>query len=313
MSTSGLGIVWKCDSKAAQEAEGLWFMMHSEFPDDPNLQAAVVNYLDESGTGDESKFLVVGGPVFRKAEFVTISGEWNSMLRYNSIVPPFKMRDFVRPHGRYCGMLPEMKIALFTAVAGLINKYKVYSLDVAVEKASFDARLDERVKKRLVGPYAMAFLITAMRNCLIARRQDYHKRIAYLADEQSKSWTEQVHDARRLIRQWEADSKYQANMGSVTFDTDSHVPALQAADAVAWVARRVLDYGTLDKEFAPLADIISPHVERPGSTSIGHLSYVVSSEVIGLLAAQIDGWLSSNGDLPDSLTAFVPAIGESFL
>jgi hypothetical protein len=151
----------------------------------------------------------------------------------------------------------------------------------------------------------MAFLITAMRNCLIARRQDYHKRIAYLADEQSKSWTDQVHDARRLIRQWEADSKYQANMGSVTFDTDSHVPALQAADVVTWAARRVLDYGVLDKEFAPLADIISPYTDRPGSTPIGHLSYAVPSEAIELLATQIDGWLSSNGDLPDSLTALM--------
>jgi hypothetical protein len=41
------------------------------------------------------------------------------------------------------------------------------------------------------------------------------------------------------------------------FDTDDRVPALQAADVLAWSARRRQVDGTLAGEFAPLQDALT--------------------------------------------------------
>ena len=167
------------------------------------------------------------------------------------------MTDFVRPFGKHVGMFPEMKIALFRDVAELINGHKLYSLSVSVRKEDFDSVLSDDVRKRLIGPYGMAFFCAALFVDDFPRRSLTFaaERTTFLVDT-GFSFSEQLVASHKSIIDLQRVKGQAVFAGSLTFDTDDRIPALQAADVIAWAERRK-EVDGLKGEFEPLDKIIT--------------------------------------------------------
>jgi hypothetical protein len=124
--------------------------------DDPNRKLAVLTcYCDDSGSHEESKMAVVGAVVMSKEVFIDFCREWQRILKEFRI-DKVHMADFVRPHGRYCTMPPEMKHALCTSVGYAISYFKAYSISAAVPNADCKRLLSKVVYRHFMGPYALA-------------------------------------------------------------------------------------------------------------------------------------------------------------
>jgi hypothetical protein len=82
-------------------------------------------YFDDSVSDDQrSAATIIAGPVFEKDGLIALDAQWKRILKNYRIESPLHMVDFVRPHGKHSSMYREMKIALFSELATVINQKK---------------------------------------------------------------------------------------------------------------------------------------------------------------------------------------------
>jgi hypothetical protein len=230
--------------------------------------------LDDSGTHDQSPLVVIGGPVFSRIEHKEFSKRWAKMHSDRKIVPPLHMTDFVGM-GKYAGWYPEIKRELFQAASKIINDHRFYSVAVAVSRDDFEARLSQEVRKGLIGPYAFAFFTAVLSNLTaIEHSKLFEGRISYLVDLGSPL-PEQLREAHELIVNAQKGTRGESRIGTLALDTDTNVPALQAADVIAWSVRRKQIDGCLPEGFEPINSVI----DQEGL----HVSVVISSDNIAML------------------------------
>ena len=74
----------------------------------------------------------------------------------------------------------------------------------------------------------------------------------------------------------------------MTFDTDDRVSALQAADVVAWSARRRAN-GILEGDFSPLNEVLSVP---------SHSHIPITENAIKFISKPILNWVYSKGEMP---------------
>ena len=155
------------------------------------------------------------------------------MLSERKMEPPLHMKDFVGM-GKYAGWYPEFKRELFLAASKIINELKFYSVAVVVSRDDFEAELAEEVRKTLIGPYAFAFFCAVLSNLSAIEHSKYFEgKISYLVDLGS-GFPEQLRAAHTLIVNAQKGTAGEFRIGTFAQDTDTNVPALQAADVIAW-------------------------------------------------------------------------------
>jgi len=265
----------------------------------------LTHYCDDSGTNDPSPVTAIGGPVMSKQSFKSFDGLWAKLLDSYGIFGPLHMRDFVRPHGRHIGIYPEMKLALFSAVAKLINQHKFYSAFVGIPQPDFRGLMPEEARKELIGPYALAFFLAVMVNQSIAGRISNKETVMACLVDHGSSHPDQLIAAHRLLQQREAKSGGFRHTAAMGFDTDERISALQAADVIAWCARKRQIAGPLSGEFAQLSDVVAEHHPK-ATTWIGtHAHVTLPPEGIEMWAKPIRNWLRSTGSVPPTLEDFL--------
>jgi hypothetical protein len=255
-------------------------------------------YYDDSisGTDDVSPITAIGGPVMSHDRFVQFNDKWLKMLYRYRICPPLHMQDFVRPSGKHIGMYPELKLSLLEA-ADIINEGKLYSVSAGIPNTEFNALIPEEVRKRLIGPYALAPFCAIQMNQYVARKaQDHDLMISYLIDSGS-SYPEQLLRAHGVLLEHER-SKGVSHTGAIGFDTDSHVSALQAADIIAWSARRREVYGALEGDFAPLAAVLEENHDPSSGWRGSHAHVNIPREGLEMWSKPILAWLYETGKPP---------------
>ena len=250
----------------------------------------MTSYLDDSVTDGASGVVTIGGPVFSRIQSKAFSNRWKTLLGKHRVDEPLHMTDFSGPMGKHRGMYPEMKLALFQGLVNLINEHKSYSISVMVSQADFTSQLTKEVQKTLIGPYALAFFSAIVVNNEWARRQNPGNRVAYLIDEGS-SHTEQLLSAHAVIASVEKTPGEFCYTGTIAFDTDDRFPALQAADVIAWAARRKQIHGSLSEEFEPLNEVLSQ--KKPS-----HVNIPIHPRGIKMLADPINLWIARRGSIP---------------
>ena len=257
---------------------------------------ALTCYLDDSGSHEESSWVVVGSFLMNRTNFLAFDERWKEMLKEFSI-DYLHMADFVRPHGRFCTWHSEMKIALFREVVRLINQHKIYSLGVAIQNSDFKALFSIEVYRKLLGPYAFGFISTMLFNCGIAQVHQLKRRVAYLGDKGSKNHHDQLDSAHTIISEWERRHG-NANIGAIAFDYDDRVCALQAADAIAWTIHRQHETQEFGQDFVPLLSLFEKQCGPTGKPIRPHHTLVVP--LIGLLSfsTTINNWLIGTGEMP---------------
>jgi hypothetical protein len=247
-------------------------------------------YFDDSGSDHRSSVAAIGGPVMSRILFREFGKEWPTMLGAYRIPEPLHMVDFVRPYGKHIGMGHEMKLALFHDVAKIINRHKVYSLSVTISQDDFLDLLGSEVRRNVIGPYAMAFLyaVVMIRGVWQANKRRFST--GYLIDDGS-AHKDQLLAAHSEVMRRERETRSFRYTAAMAFDTDDRVPALQAADVIAWSARRRETTGTLSGEFEPLNELFSK--DHPP-----HAHLRIPRDEIESFAAPINDWISRNGSLP---------------
>jgi hypothetical protein len=261
-------------------------MHHSYSPGRTTFELTA--YLDDSGSDDLNPITTIGGPVMSKDALLDFSNAWSKLLPPYRVQQPLHMKDFIRPHGQHSGMFREMKLSLFRAVADIINGHKLYSTSVAVSGADFNSLLSEEVRKSLIGPYALGFFTTILthHNMSSTSLLFAAERITCVVDT-GFPFSEQLVKAHASIIDLHKAKGQACFVGSLRFDKDDQVPALQAADVIAWAARRREVSGLAD-EFEPLKGVV-------GGDRHFHISLPKSG--IDAFAKPINNWLSI-GTLP---------------
>ena len=290
------------DKSAADQdyIEYLWYLMHHRENGDEAM-TFLTSYYDDSGSDDLSPVTAIGGPVMLKEACIAFNTVWLKLLEQYRVFGPLHMTDFVRPYGKHIGMHFELKLALFSEIARLINEHKVYSVSVGIPQPDFRAAMPEEVRKELIGPYALAFFCAVMINQGVARLISDKETVvmAYLVDHGS-SHADQLLAAHGLLQKREAAAGGFRHTAAIGFDTDDRVSALQAADVIAWCARKRQISGALTKEFEPLNEVLAeiPAIPARSKRAGGHQHIVIPQEGIEMWAKPIRNWISVTGQPP---------------
>lgn len=253
-------------------------------------------YLDDSGSDDNSALVTCGGPLMSQGQFRGFARRWAAMYRRNQysgyvMEPPLHMSDFVGS-GKYAGLYPEFKRHFFFDVARLINEHKAYSVSIAVSQTDFRTELDEDVRRHLIGAYAFAFFVLIVANQSLTKHLPHGPyRTAYLVD-RGFGHQEQLDQAHALTVRFEKAMGGFRYTGALTTDADDGVPALQAADAIAWASRQIELRGKLPEGFEPLNEVLRDDPPSP------HVTIPIPRDGIHMLANPILNWISKHGTMP---------------
>jgi hypothetical protein len=270
--------------------DDLWFLLHHS-EDEDRLVLGLTSYLDDSGSDDGSKLVTIGGPVMSRIQFKAFSARWARMLSKHRVGALLHMSDFVG-HGKHAGWYPEMKRSLFLDASALIAQHKLYSISIAISQDDFRSELSEKVRENLIGPYAFAFFVAVTTNQTVSEKSKTGpRRISYLVDS-GFGHPEQLSIAHQVIVNLEIGMGGFRHTGALGFDTDDNVPALQAADVIAWASRKRQLAGVLPEGFEPLAEVLNE--DRINL----HAHIGIPKGGIKMLADPINNWLSRNGALP---------------
>jgi hypothetical protein len=227
----------KIDVKFSQNINDFWWLMHRS--DDPNRQILVTCYLDDSGTDVHSEHTVVGGILLNKYALQHFENVWPNLLTYHRIKNSLHMKDFGNPEGPYKLWTYENKFKLFADIVALINYLKIYTIAATLNQKQFNSILDKEFKKAM-GIYGMCYMLCAFSNYKIAELNNYKNNIAYVLDLGTKNVGHVIATHRAMRKMQKEDPTMISNVGTIAFEDDEHVVALQAADMIAWAMRRKL-------------------------------------------------------------------------
>lgn len=134
----------------------------------------MICYLDDSGSDDGSPLVTCGGPLFWRLQAKAFTERWPKLYERNQfrgydLRPPLHMVDFAGM-GKYAGLFPEFKRALFRDVVQLVHEHKLFSISIAISGQEFDNELSPEVRRGLIGPYALGFFSAVLLNQGVAER-----------------------------------------------------------------------------------------------------------------------------------------------
>jgi hypothetical protein len=239
------------DTENSHTLASLWWAMHHS--DDPDLQALVVScYLDESATDGSTPIAVVGGLLINSLHFVGLDKKWRAMLDEFSLWPGLHMKDFGRHH-RFAHMPPDKCESIFTRAAEIIKEHNICTIAATLEQDRYKALLS-RGLRRYASAYGLCFMACVAGSHKIAQAHNYQKRVAFVVDP-GNPYAEQVFFMHQALVEAQTDENF-LNLGSLTFDKDDNVTALQAADVVCWAVRRRATGYPFVNGFEPIEKIL---------------------------------------------------------
>jgi len=253
-------------------------------PDSENPQRkalALSHYIDDSGTHEDSKLVVMGGPVFLQRHFFEFHYEWDRILARHSTTSPISMKQF-NQHRELGHLGPDERVALFQDLVHLINQRKVYSLTVEVDNLDFQTFFPTQKYRGLIGPAPLAFFECMVLDSIIARDQNASGKTAFMVAH-SHNDIEMV-DAHAFLQSYLANREAVVQtVGALTFDSPRDVNALQAADLVAWANRRKALGEQFTSGFEPL-ELLTRTVETESRPPMIHFHYRFNPEKVESLA-----------------------------
>jgi len=225
-----------------------------------------------------------------KRPFTRLDALWGKMLS-DYRIDSLHMADFVRPYGRYIGMYPELKLALFAKAVKTIKANAEYSLSVDVPLPDYRRSFSKDFQRNILSPYAVAFIGMCQFNAKLARGNRYPDKLSYVMDTGNPySGQVQLGHAFQVFVEKAFGQRF---TGRLTFESDDGNTALQAADVISWSVQR-RSANALTGEFAPLEELFKSRHTRDNVPISPHYFYSVKAEMLGKLkrlsdAAQVKG------------------------
>ncbi|MBF0505792.1 MAG: hypothetical protein HQL09_03055 [Nitrospirae bacterium] len=163
------------------------------------------------------------------------------------------MDEFVEK-GEFGHIRYKDRFNFFSEAVELTNNCKVYSIAATLNKQEYEQYIHEKIRKTF-SIYGFCFMLLAYINGRQAQHMKFREKIAYLFD--YAPHRNHIMVARDRILEWEKENKFIKNMGSLTFDGDVNISALQVADIVAWGVRRKISNIQLNKGFEPIENLFN--------------------------------------------------------
>jgi len=259
---------------------------------------ALTCYLDESGL--EKQTVLLAGCVLSKVSHIRLDERWRRLL-YRYRIDSLHMTDFVRPHGRYISMYPELKMALFTDAVTTIRSRADYTIAVDVSIPAYEKFYSQSCQREIISPYGIAFIGVTQYNVKLARDMRYPDRLSYLMDT-GNPYAGQFQFGHALWSFMERQNGISFT-GTLTFDNDDNESALQAADLIAWAVQRRSGEG-LANEFSPLLKLFRERYTRDGVPKSPHFAYTFRPDMMALLKQESD---AARGTTPEQLMELLKA------
>jgi hypothetical protein len=275
----------------------LWWLMHHS-SDKKRKAIALAHYVDDSGTHDDSKLVVMGGPVFLQSRFFEFHYEWDRILARHGIVGPIHMCEF-NQYRRFGHLGRDERSALFQDLVYLINQNKAYSLTVEVDNLNFQTFFPTEKYRGLIGPAPLAFFECMVLDAIIARDHNSSGKTAFVVAH-SHNNIEMVDAHAFMVSYFEQKDEALRRVGSLTFDTPGNVNALQAADLVAWANRNKKLGEPFVSGFEPL-ERLTRTVEAETRPML-HFHYVVKPGSVEELSRVLDEPVRKKGKRSPLLT-----------
>jgi hypothetical protein len=217
-------------------------------------------YLDDSGGFHESvdPVFVLAGFVAESAAWEAFSDEWQTLLDKSPGLDYFKMSEAARLRGQFDksrGWTEALVAERLSELINVVRRYALFGVCVSVDKKAFfnivrRAYLPRRTFNTDL-PYCIAFQRVLIKMPGVQKlRPDIFgptpRPIKFVFDEQGeigleaqRTWLNIKRHFERLAQWHRID--FRPYLGSMpSFKDDNQVKPLQAADLLAWQARRVL-------------------------------------------------------------------------
>ena len=230
-------------------------------PTSPEDRSANVRlYLDESGTNDPSTpEAVIGGMLINDSYHLHFEESWRVLLKEFGVQAPLHMREFT-PHGRLANISSADRRRLFVRVVDLISYHRIASLAAVLTNQEYEAAIPLEIRNQF-SVYAMCFNLIVVMNHKLAEGS-YGSPIPFILDS-GNPYAEHVRQAHAAAMRFQRQEHF-LNVGSLQFEDDSTLGALQAADVIAWGVRRRLSRRPFPAGFEPIPQIFEHgHNESP--------------------------------------------------
>jgi hypothetical protein len=191
----------------------------------------LVGYFDESGHSSSTEFFALAAFVSDHLEWEQFDKQWRKALERNG-APYLHMREFAHFRGPFTGWTEERRRSLLGECVTAINSINAIAVGAAMLVEDFNT-LDHKGQSRLQDPFFCCFQEVVRGVALNAtfKHKGYKAHMVFSQQDQFRP---------KAMKLWNAivyDSDVRARMGSLKFRNMRDVPALQAADLLAYEFR----------------------------------------------------------------------------
>lgn len=244
----------------------MWLIMHRDSEDEDRETAALRLYMDESGGDNPSTpHAVIGGILIFKKAFLLFEEAWDRMLLDHGIPDGgIHMKEF-GPHGRLGKISKCCREKLFSEARYLIEHYKAMTIVATIDNSQYSQFIPAEAREKF-SLYGMCFHLAVMMNHRLCEANKYSERVPFIMDA-GNPYASHVRSSHEFIVK-----RYQKHLylhaGGLFFDDDAVFGVLQAADLIAWCARRELHNLPFPPGFGPLEGISKNHARADYSPDL---------------------------------------------
>lgn len=192
---------------------------------------ALIGFLDESGHSSATEFLALAAFVAEDSSWARFDERWRSALGRHG-APHLHMREFAHRVQAFKGWAEDRRRALLAECVAAINSIRAIGVGAATSVAEF-RKLDREGQSRLQDPFFCCFQEVVRGIALNAEfeAQDYKTHMVFSQQDEFRP---------KATKLWDAMTRYinvRDRMGALEFRDMRAVPALQAADLLAYELR----------------------------------------------------------------------------
>jgi hypothetical protein len=191
----------------------------------------LVGYFDESGHSSGTEFLALAAFVAEDADWAVFDALWRDAL-HETGAPYLHMREFAHSVGAFAGWAEDQRRGLLARCVNAINSIPAIAVGVAMSTARF-AALSQEARLALRDPFFCCLQEVVRGVAVSACFTPVGSRVSMVFSQQDEFGS----SARQLWEVMAETIDVKDRMGLLEFKDMREVPALQAADLLAYELR----------------------------------------------------------------------------
>lgn len=212
----------------------------------------MICFLDESATdAKDMDQAVLGGIVMNRRDVPELNAAWATMLDRYGLPAGLHMYE-LGPKGPYPHLVGDACSEMLAAAVSVINSLRIFTFAASWDNRKHEVLFSDAMRQDHFSVYAMAFMMAVEINRASAVSQRYISTVDYILDDGNR-FKQQIIRMHNSITTLPSLRQFQ--VGALHFNTDTNIPALQAADVVAWTERRRKSGKLLGGIHAPLSHL----------------------------------------------------------